>query len=128
MEKLTRRRLAAAFVHLAARQRMRDLVRALAAELIRTGRTGDVEAIVEEIGRQLFTQRKSLHAQVTTARPLSTASLRAIKHRLQELTAADSVHIEAATDPALIGGVVIRTPFMELDASIAATLKQLPYG
>ena len=128
MEKLTRKKLAAAFVRLTARQPMKELVRSLAAELIRTSQTHSIDAVVEEIGRELLRQRKSLHANVTAARELSPTTLKTIKTALQELTAADSVHLNVTVDPAIIGGVVIRTPFMELNASLASTLKALPYG
>ncbi|MGH9858256.1 MAG: F0F1 ATP synthase subunit delta, partial [Acidobacteriota bacterium] len=119
MEKLTRKRLAAAFVHLATRQSMRKLVQPLAAELLLTNQTHSIDAVVEEIGRELLYQRKSLHADVTAARDLSPAILRSIKTTLQELTAAESVHLNVSVDPAILGGVVIRTPFMELNASLA---------
>lgn len=104
---------------------MPKIVQALAVELLRSGQTHHLDAVVEEISRELLRQRKSLQARVTSARTLPPATLQTIKKTLQDLTAAHTVHLDLVVDPAVLGGIVIRTPLTEINASIASTLKQL---
>lgn len=125
MEKLSRKRLATAFVRLVGEVPLPQLMRSLAAEVIRNHLTQHIDALVSDIGQQLLLQRRQLHASVSSARPLAQGTVTIIKKTLQQMTNAHSVQLDLAVDPSLVGGVVIRTPGSEINASLMATLKQL---
>lgn len=120
-----RRALAKAFMSLAAARGHDHAVNALAAVIISEKRTREVGLIVQEIARELFAQKKELHATVTSAHPLSAELKKTITALLKKRSAATSVHATYAVDPALKGGFVARTPQGEINASIAHQLSTL---
>ncbi len=61
---------------------------------------------------------------VTSARPLSDASLGVIGRRLDDVFPFEPV-IEVDTDPALLGGLIIRIDTTVYDSSLRTRLKQL---
>lgn len=63
-------------------------------------------------------------AQVVTARTLSTDELMAIGDHLKVRTGR-TVKLQTSTDPALIGGIVIRIGDELIDASVATRLERL---
>lgn len=125
MIRYSRSDLARAFVRLHDIYPIRPLVGALAQELVASHRTVDVESVVAEIARHLLLVRKTLLAQVTVARPLPLAAVNAIKKVLALATGADAVQLEVHINPALIGGCVVQTPGLEMDASVAGMLKAI---
>lgn len=125
MIRYSRSQLARAFVHLHDRYPMGPLVRALAQELVGTGRTIDIDSVVAEIARHLLMMRKTLLAEVTSARPLGRSTIETLQETLARATGATTVRLGVRIDPALIGGCVVRTPGLELDASVSGTLKHL---
>lgn len=117
--------LARAFVHLHDKYPMKPLIAALASELVVSGRTVDVDRVMAETARHLLVMRKTLLAQAIVARPLSPANVRAVKKMLAQASGAVTVRLEVQINPAVIGGWVVKTPGLELDASVAGTLKSL---
>ena len=93
--------------------------------MVGTGRTVDIDSVVAEIARHLLMMRKTLLAEVTTARSLGHSTREALKATLARATGATTVRLDVRTDPALIGGCVVRTPGLELDASVSGTLKHI---
>jgi F-type H+-transporting ATPase subunit delta len=100
-------------------------LRVLAAYLVEYKMTDDAGLIVNDISRELLAQGGQLSATVTSARPLSDDVRRELTRILKAGTGAQDVTLTEHTDPALIGGLVARTPDQELDMSVRSTLKQL---
>lgn len=121
----SRSQLARAFVHLHDLYPMGPLVQVLAQELVRSHRMVDVDGVVAEISRHLLEMRKTLLAEVVSARPLPSATLQTLKKMLAAATGATAVRLETTVDPKLIGGCVVRAPGLELDASLTGRLKLL---
>lgn len=125
MIRYSRSDLARAYVRLHDRYPTAPLLRALASELVRSHRTVDATSIVGEIARHLRARRHTLLAQVISARPLTHQAEQNIKTLLAQTTGAKIVRLEAQLDRSLLGGFVVRTPDLELDASVAGKLKHL---
>lgn len=125
MIRYSRSQLARAFVHLHDRYPMGPLVRALAQELVDRGGAVDVDSVVAEIARHLLMMRKTLLAEVTSARPLGRSTIETLKETLARATGATTVRLGVRIDPALVGGCVVRTPGLELDASASGALRNI---
>lgn len=103
----------------------RHWIQALAAYLIETNRADEVDLVVNDIARELFDQDGQLIVDVVSARPLNDQVRAELKQTLKAATAAREVDLSEHVDPALIGGLVARTPDAQLDASVRTKLKQL---
>jgi len=94
--------------------------------ILRKGR----EMYLPEIATEFMEQYKSLHkvstVKLTTAQPISDASLDAIKSKLlgSDVTE-ESVQIETSVDESLIGGFVVQVGDKLVDASVAHKLKEM---
>ena len=100
-------------------------LRATAAYLLERNMADDVDLIINDIARELFEQSGHLLVDVTSARALSDSVRNELKHTLREATGAKHVELVEHTDPALLGGLVARTPDAVLDVSVRTKLKQL---
>ena len=125
MIRYSRSDLARAFVQLHDKYPLPTLIQALARELVANHRTVDVNNVVAEIARHLLSMRHTLLAEVVLARPLTTDSTKRIKRLLTAATEASSIQLKVITDPALVGGCLIRIPGYELDLSITGLIKQI---
>lgn len=96
----------------------------LAAHLVETKRTNEVDLIVRDI-EDALEQRGIVIADVATARNLDAKLQHSIAQFIKAMTDASSVHIRASTDESLIGGVRVRTPQAEYDASVQRALTKL---
>lgn len=85
----------------------------------------DVDLIINDIARELYLQGGHLIVDVTSARALSDGLRTDLAAMLQAATGAKHVELAERTDPALLGGLVARTPDAVLDASVRTKLKQL---
>lgn len=117
--------VARAFVHLHDKYPMTPLVQALAQELVDTHRSGNLDGLVNEIGRYLLMMRRILFAEVISARPLTAQTLAQLRDALHEHTGAQKVRLETRLDPSIVGGCIVRMPGFELDASVSGILKHL---
>ena len=100
-----------------------DVIKRLAALLIDTHRTGELDLIVADIEYEL-NERGIILADVTTALPVDEGFEEAIR----QLLAAgknDKVILREPIDPELIGGIKIRAAGRELDASVRHKLMKL---
>ena len=68
--------------------------------------------------------RGEVSAEVVTAMPLSGSNMDALKEALNEVTGKD-VAISARTDPALLGGLVVRLGSRMIDTSLRSKLNSL---
>lgn len=97
----------------------------LAAYMIESGLTGRVDAVANDVAREIFVQSGELLVRVTSARPLDAATRKHVEHVIKDQSGAKSVTLDEAIDPELVGGLIARTPDAELDLSIRNKLKQL---
>lgn len=94
--------------------------------LIRKGREQYLPEIVAEAISQYKKVKGVSVVRLTSAAPLDQATLDAIRDRLlASKTTADSLEIETAVDPSLIGGFVIQYDDKRYDASLASKLAKL---
>ncbi|MEZ4984940.1 MAG: ATP synthase F1 subunit delta [Saprospiraceae bacterium] len=88
------------------------------------------EPFLPEIAEEFIAQFKKINhistVKVTTATALSADALKALQQKLEASDATDqSVEIETAVDPALIGGFVLEIGDKIYDASVAQKLEEL---
>lgn len=92
--------------------------------LARHGRLGLVRAIRREAHDQYDVLRGRVRVSVRTAAPLSDAQRERLSAQLRTLLVAEPV-LEAAVQPDLIGGLVLRMGDTVYDGSVARQLAQL---
>jgi F-type H+-transporting ATPase subunit delta len=96
----------------------------LALLMIRRGRPGAIDAMVERFDELVRRERGISLAEVRTARPLDEEQRAAIAERLRALTG-DRIEIREVVDDALIGGVSVRIGDRLYDASVRSRLERL---
>lgn len=130
MAKIARRRLAREVVRLLNEQpaRKTELLQQVAAYLIETKQAHQAHLLLADIADELLQTQGSLSADVSTAFGLSQGSRQAIIDLLTRATGAKTVELNEHRDTSLIGGVVVRTSQLELDASVKRQLTQLAGG
>jgi ATP synthase F1 delta subunit len=100
-------------------------LRATAAYLIEQRMADEVELIINDIAHELYEQGGHLLVDVTSARTLTDSVREELTRMMREATGATHIELAEHTDPALVGGLVARTPDAVLDMSVRTTLKQL---
>ena len=130
MPKLSRRRIARELVRLMTEQpgRAAELIRQTAAYLVQTRQASAAHLLISDIADELFERRGELSADVQTAFKLQDTSRAQIVAMLKHRTGAANVTLSESINPSLLGGVVISTPGLHLDASVKRQLKQLAGG
>jgi F-type H+-transporting ATPase subunit delta len=96
----------------------------LALLMIRRGRPGAIDAMVERFGELVRRERGISLAEVRTALPLDEAQRTAIADRLRTLTG-DRIEMKEVVDDALIGGLSVRIGDRLYDASVRSRLERL---
>jgi F0F1-type ATP synthase delta subunit len=125
MVKASRSKIARAFVGLLDKQPAHKAIKALAQEIVDRKLSKDIDLLLNDISAELLRSRGQLDAEVFATHKLSETVLGEIKSILRKETGATSVHLHQQIEPKLHGGVIARTPELELDLSIARKLKQL---
>lgn len=130
MATLSRRRIAREVVRLLAEQPARrgELMAQVAAYLVQTKQAHAAHLLINDIANELLRRQGTLSAEVRSAFGLSAATREGIVAMLKKATGATQVELGETVEPALIGGVVVRTPEAELDASIKRQVNQLAGG
>lgn len=130
MAKVSRRRVARELVRLliAQPQRRAELLQQAAGYLVHHKQGHQLHLFVNDVANELLVQQKHLSADVVTAFGLSAQSRERVVALLQRETGATTVALTETTNPALLGGIIIRTPQAELDASVKRRLTQLAGG
>jgi ATP synthase F1 delta subunit len=100
-------------------------IKVLAAFLVDQHREQEVDLIMNDLAHELFVQNGQLSVSITSARPLSEAVRSSLKSLLTEQTGAKTVELTEAIDPALLGGLIARTPDAVMDVSVRSQLNQL---
>lgn len=99
----------------------RKVITELAAHLIETRRTTEVDLIVRDIEYYLA-QKGIVGATVISADQLTADVQKAIEKFIKDKTDAKQISLQTVVDPTVIGGVKIRLPDRELDRTIAHQL------
>lgn len=87
-------------------------------------RLADLPAMIRAFGAIAAAHRGEVTAEVTTAHPLEPAQLAEIGKQLKARVGRD-VTISAQTDPAILGGLVVKLGSQLIDASIRTRLNTL---
>lgn len=98
-----------------------ELMQQLAAYLVQHKLTKHADVFIADIERQLALQG-TIVVDVTSARGLDDELRAEIKQQFKD---AHSVTLREHIDESLIGGVIIKTPTHEYDASLSSALKRL---
>lgn len=100
------------------------LIRQLAAYLIDSRRTKELELIVRDIEYELQ-KRGTVLAQITSSSKLTEATKKVITAFVQSKTDAKKIILRQFVDPEVLGGVKIDLPDSQLDATIIRQLTTL---
>jgi len=92
--------------------------------LARNGRKKELRAVIGAYRRLAAEHRGETTAEVVTARPLNDDQLAALKAQLRTRAGRD-VNIDAAVDPNILGGIVVKLGSQMIDASIRTKLNRL---
>jgi F-type H+-transporting ATPase subunit delta len=92
--------------------------------MIRRGRPGAIEKMVERFGELVRRERGVALAEVRTALPLDDEQRTALTERLHELTDQE-IEINEVVDESLIGGITVRIGDQLYDASVRTRLERL---
>ena len=123
MVKVSRRQLAvyAADALLAGKN---EVVEQLAAYLVETGRTNEVELLVRDIEKAL-SLRGAVVAHLASAYSLGEDQKTNIEALLSKRYGAKSIAMSTAEDDSLLGGVVLQVAGEELDSSLRRNINRL---
>jgi F-type H+-transporting ATPase subunit delta len=121
---VTREEAAKAFAALAPKLGLDPITTNFLGVLARNGRKRELRAIVRLFRRIAAEHRGEVIAEVTTARPLKDDQVAALKAQLRT-RAGREVILDAAVDPAILGGIVVKLGSQMIDASIRTKLNRL---
>ncbi len=125
MKKISRLKLAKAFVALANSKNQGDLLVGLAQELISSHRVSELPLMVQDINRELLAQKGHLEATVISAHTLDPDVMHEVEQELKNRTGAKTVRVKSEQDASLVGGIVAETPDEVIDLSLKYKLQQL---
>lgn len=126
MNKLSRRQLArygADRIEQGAAVKM--VAQQLAAELLLTGRTNQVDLLLRDISYELESRQLLAQARVTTRSELTAALRQDITHFIKQSTGVANVEISEQIDPAILGGIKVESSTKSWDETVKHRLEQL---
>ncbi len=103
---------------------LQPLAKNLARLLVQKGRSADARAVAEAFDRMADEAEGIAQAEIVSAVDLTPDQLRAIEEKLSQSMNV-RVRATATTNPALIGGVVVRVGDRLIDGSVRSRLRQL---
>jgi F-type H+-transporting ATPase subunit delta len=92
--------------------------------LARNGRKSQLRAVIRAFRRLAAEHRGETVAEIVTARPLNDDQLAQLRAQLRS-RAGREVNIDAAVDPSILGGLVVKLGSQRIDASIRTKLNRL---
>jgi F-type H+-transporting ATPase subunit delta len=92
--------------------------------LARNGRKGQLPQVIRFFRRLSAEHRGETTAEVVSARPLSDSQMAQLKAQLKA-RAGRAVTIDAHTDPAILGGLVVKMGSQMIDSSLKTKLNRL---
>lgn len=103
----------------------------LASNLIKVAATNRRLFVVPEMivgfQRRLAKERGEISASVTSAEPLSTEQIKAVKSALKEAIGKDAL-LDENVDPTLIGGLIVQVGSRMIDTSLRTKLDAMKYA
>ena len=130
-QRISRRQLARHVVRLLREQpaKQEAIIQQLAAYLVVHKMTKQVDLVLKDIADEMFVQNKHVTAEISHVHPIDEQEIRTLLGELLvEKAGASSVELHSVLRPELLGGIVVRTPRQELDASVRTKLKQIAGG
>lgn len=92
--------------------------------LARNGRKKELRSVIRAFRRLAAEHRGETTAEVITVRVLNDDQLAALKRQLR-IRAGREVNVDAAVDPSILGGIVVKLGSQQIDASIRTKLNRL---
>jgi len=103
---------------------LEPITQQIAAYLVESHRIKELDLLVRDI-QTILAERGHVFGEVVSAYELSEATKKSIQEFTKQATGASDVRLEAVVDPAVLGGVKLRLPGKEYDATIARSLTTL---
>ncbi len=88
------------------------------------GRAGEFEEMAKEFERLMAREERRLTVELTTARELPAAEVKAILKQIED-AAGRKVEATQKVDPDLVGGIVLQAGSLRVDASVRGRLERL---
>ena len=88
------------------------------------GRAGELEEMAKEFERLMAREERRLTVELTTARELPAAEVKAILKQIED-AAGRKVEATQKVDPDLVGGIVLQAGSLRVDASVRGRLERL---
>jgi F-type H+-transporting ATPase subunit delta len=124
---LSRGRQAAAMAAILARAGVSDLVARFVGLVARNRRLFALQAMIDAFLAELARRRGEITARVTTAVPLAGSQAGALENQLKKTLGA-KVQLDIETDPALLGGMIVRVGSRMVDSSLRTKLAKLQFA
>jgi len=93
--------------------------------LARNGRKGQLAQVICLFRRLAADHRGETTAEIVSAHPLSDKQVAALKTQLKARAGGADVTIDARTDPAILGGLIVKLGSQMIDASLKTKLNRL---
>lgn len=103
------------------------LTRNLLGVLARNRRLSQLAGVIRAFNMLTARYRGEVTAEVTSARPLNDSQVSAIRHHLRSRMGRD-IAIDLQTDPAILGGLVVKIGSQLIDNSIRTKLSTLAHA
>ena len=113
-----------AFNALAAKLNLDTITANFLGVLARNGRKGQLNDVIRLFRRLAADHRGETTAEVVTAHPLSDTQVAQLKTQLKARAGRD-VTVDARTDPAILGGLIVKLGSQMIDASLKTKLNRL---
>ena len=97
----------------------------LAAYLVEYRQTRNLELYLRDLELAVADRFGLVATYVSSSKQLSSKTREQVKRLVQTTTGAKSIELVEKIDPALIGGIVIKTADAELDGSVRTKLRSL---
>ena len=121
---VSRAAAAKTFAAIAPKLKLDPLTTRFIAVLAGNGRKDQLMPAIRAFKRLASDHRGETTAEVVTARALNDSQLKQLKQRLRARAGRD-VTIDAAVDPAILGGLIVKLGSQQIDASIRTKLNRL---
>ena len=121
---ITRDQAAKAIAATAAAMGLDPLTTKFLGVLAQNRRLGQLGAVIRAYGQFAAAHRGETTAEVTSAHPLSTTQVKALKAKLKTQLARD-VAVDLSVDPSILGGLIVKIGSRQIDGSIRSKLNSL---
>ncbi|MDB5186177.1 MAG: hypothetical protein JWL85_700 [Candidatus Saccharibacteria bacterium] len=106
----------------------KKIMQEVAAYLIEHKMVNQSGMLLADLSIELQSLTGHTTAEVRTAFGLSDANRKHVEGYVREITGAKTVELNAVEDKSLKGGIIVKTPQYEYDASVKRKLNQLARG